>query len=158
MFREIVRKKQKISDEECFKILKNETRGILSVNGDDGYPYGSPMNHLYNEDDGCIYFHCGKFGHRLDSLKHSDKASFCVYEQGYRDEGDWALNVRSVIVFGRVEIIDDIEEISRITRQLCYKFTHDEEYIAKEIEHYADKTLLLKLLPEHMCGKLVKES
>ena len=90
MFRELVRNNKKISDEECRKLLTRENRGILSVNGVDGYPYGMPMNHYYNAEDGCIYFHCGKVGHRLDALKCSDKVSFCVCEQGTKDDNDWA--------------------------------------------------------------------
>ena len=34
---------------------------------------------FYNEEDGCIYFHCGKAGHRLDALQKHDKVSFCVF-------------------------------------------------------------------------------
>lgn len=158
MFRELKRKNKRISDEECIEILKKETRGILSVNGDGGYPYGAPMNHLYNDADGCIYFHCGRqSSHRLDSIVRSDKVSFCVCEQGYRNEGEWAFNVRSVVIFGRMEIIDDIGEVSAIAGELCRKFTQDEEYIRREIEQHARATLLLKLTPEHICGKKVKE-
>lgn len=158
MFRELVRKKKQITDEECIEILKNEKRGVLSVLGDGGYPYGMPMNHFYNEEDGCIYFHSGKAGHRPDALKRCDKVSFCVYDEGYKNEGEWALNIKSVIVFGRVEVIEDIEKIADITAKLSYKFTEDEEYIQNEIRLYASKTLLLKLKVEHMCGKIVAES
>lgn len=158
MFRELVRKNKQIPDEECIAILQKETRGILAVNGDNGYPYGMPMNHFYDPEDSCIYFHCGRNGHRVDSLKKSDRVSFCVCEQGYREEGDWAYNVRSVIVFGKVAILDDIDEVSRIARKLSYKFTQDEAYIQNEIDQFAKATLLLKLTPEHICGKFVKES
>ncbi|MBE7067586.1 MAG: pyridoxamine 5'-phosphate oxidase family protein [Ruminococcaceae bacterium] len=158
MFRGLIRKKQQITEEECLEILSKETRGVLSVNGDCGYPYGMPMNHFYNPEDGCIYFHCSKIGHRLDSLRESDKVSFCVYEHGYRKEGEWALNTRSVIIFGRIEVIDDINQVVNITTKLCYKFTQDEKYIQKEIQTGAKATLLLKLIPEHMCGKRVEES
>lgn len=98
MFRELVRKNKQITDAECIELLTKETRGVLSVNGDDGYPYGMPMNHFYSAEDGCIYFHCGKKGHRVDSINRSDKASFCVCEQGCKEDGDWAYNVRSVVV------------------------------------------------------------
>lgn len=158
MFRELARKNKQISDEECLELLTKETRGILSVNGDDGYPYGMPMNHFYNAEDGCIYFHCGRNGHRVDALSKSDKVSFCVCEQGCRENGDWAYNVRSVIVFGRMQIVDDLTEVARIARLLSYKFTQDEKYIQNEIKQYAKATLLLKLIPEHICGKRVKES
>ena len=50
MFRELVRKKQQISQEECISILKAEPRGVRSVLGDDGYPYGMPLNHYYEEE------------------------------------------------------------------------------------------------------------
>lgn len=36
MFREMHRAKQAISREECIRLLKIETRGVLSVIGDDG--------------------------------------------------------------------------------------------------------------------------
>lgn len=158
MFRELARKNKKISMEECIEVLKSETRGVVSVLGDDDYPYGMPMNHFYNEEDGKIYFHCGKCGHRLDALKKHDKVSFCVFDQGYRNEGEWALNVKSIIVFGRMEIIDDPEAIADISRKLSYKFTQDEAYIEKEIKENLRATLLLALTPEHICGKLVNES
>ena len=158
MFRELMRKNRKISTEECIDILKTTKRGVLSVNGDDGYPYGMPMNHWYNEADGKIYFHCGKSGHRLDALKKSDKVSFCTYDDGYRNSGEWALNFKSVIVFGRMEIIDDMDKIVDITTKLSYKFIQDDEYIKGEIEASAHRTLLLQLNPEHMCGKFVTEA
>lgn len=158
MFRDLTRKKQQLSPEACVALLKTETRGVLSVIGDGGYPYGTPMNHYYSEEDGCIYFHCGRKGHRLDALRLCDKASFCVYDQGFRREGEWALNVRSVVVFGRVEIVDDPDEVIRLVTPLCHKFTDDETYIQEELSRSAKATLLLKLTPEHICGKLVNES
>ena len=158
MFRELARKNKKLPREQCIELLKNETRGVLSVLGDNGYPYGTPMNHYYCEQDGAIYFHCGKAGHRLDAIKACDKVSFCVCDHGYREEGDWALNVKSVIVFGRVDIIDDRKMIEDIATKLSRKFTQDDQYIQKEIEQYAAGTLLLRLTPQHICGKRIKES
>jgi hypothetical protein len=57
-----------------------------------------------------------------------------------------------------MEIIDDPDEVVRLVTPLCYKFTNDEEYIQKELQSSAKATLLLKLIPEHICGKLVNES
>ena len=50
MFRELLRKNKEITRDECVDILTKETRGVLSVIGDEGYPYGMPMNHFYNAD------------------------------------------------------------------------------------------------------------
>ncbi len=158
MFRELARKKQQLSREECIALLQRERRGVLSVLGDDGYPYGMPMNHYYNEQDGCLYFHCGRQGHRIDALRRCEKASFCVYNEGERAPGEWAFCVKSVIVFGRVEIVEEPTVLREIATALSLKFTQDEEYIRQEIEQYAKATLLLRLLPENMCGKTVKEA
>ena len=158
MFRELERKHKQLPMDACLDVLKTEKRGVLSVLGDGGYPYGMPMNHYYNEADGKIYFHCGKSGHRLDSLWRDSRASFCTYDAGCAKPGEWALNVRSVIVFGKIEIVDDMEQIERITTALSYKFIDDEAHIRAEIEQFGPATLLLVLTPEHICGKLVKES
>ncbi|MBP5607070.1 MAG: pyridoxamine 5'-phosphate oxidase family protein [Lachnospiraceae bacterium] len=158
MFRELTRKKQMISEEECIQVLKNEPRGVLSVLGDDEYPYGMPLNHFYCEEDGKIYFHGGKTGHRVDAIKRHDKVSFCIYDQGFRNEGEWALNIRSVIVFGRIEIIEDMDKIIEISRSLSYKFTNDEKYIEHEIINAGPRTFMFALVPEFITGKLVKEA
>lgn len=158
MFRELIRKNKQLPVEDCIELLKTETRGVLSVLGDNDYPYGAPMNHWYNEVDGKIYFHCGNTGHRLDALRKHDKVSFCVFDKGVRDEGAWAYKVRSVIVFGKVTVIDDVDIIADIVTKLSYKFTQDDEYIREEIRLHGHRTLLLQLDPEHICGKLVTEA
>ena len=158
MFREMLRVKQQLPREECVRLLKEEKRGVLSVLGDDGYPYGMPLNHYYCEEDGRLYFHSGMKGHRVDALRGCPKASYCVYDQGFRRPGEWAFNVSSVIVFGTVTFIEDRETVYRIARALSHQFTSDEAYIEREIERFGPRTLLFALTPEHMTGKLVKES
>jgi nitroimidazol reductase NimA-like FMN-containing flavoprotein (pyridoxamine 5'-phosphate oxidase superfamily) len=116
------------------------------------------MNHYYGEEDGRIYFHGGKTGHKIDAIRRCDKVSFCVYDQGFRRDGEWALNIRSVVVFGRVEWVEDTETAYRISEKLCRKFTDDEAYIRKEIERSGPGTLVFALRPEQITGKLVNES
>lgn len=157
-FRELVRINRKIPEEECTRILKEELRGVLSLIGDGGYPYGMPLNHYYNEEDGKLYFHSGMKGHKIDALKQNPKASYCVMDKGYRNEGEWALNIKSVIVFGTIEIIEDKETIYDISRRLSYKFTDDEAYIENEIKQSGPGTFMFALVPEHISGKLVNEA
>ena len=158
MFRKMLRQKQALTEAECIGILKSEPRGVLSVIGDDGYPYGMPMNFYYCEEDGKLYFHGGKKGHKIDAIKACDKVSFCVYDSGYRREGEWALNIKSVIVFGRAEFIEDHSKAIEMSRALSYKYTDDAEYIEDEIKRCEAGTLCFTLTPEHISGKLVNES
>ena len=39
MFREMCRKKNEISIDMAKQLLESSRRGVLAVNGDDGYPY-----------------------------------------------------------------------------------------------------------------------
>ena len=156
MFRDITRKKQKLSLEECKEILKQEVRGVLAVNGDDGYPYALPINFYYDEERNRIYFHSGKVGHKLDAIAKSDKVSFCVYDKGYHKDGHWSLNIRSVIIFGRIHIADDWSD--ELMVNFCKRFTVDMDYIYSEIKKFKSNTSVLCLEIEHMTGKLVNEA
>lgn len=158
MFRPMRRWKQQLSDAECIAILKNEPRGILSVLGDDGYPYGIPMNHWYCEADGKLYFHGAKTGHKIDAISQCDKVSYCVHDEGYREDGQWPLHIKSVVVFGRIQPVKDAEKELEICTHLCQKFTDDKAYLEHELQHSRPNVLCLALTPEHMTGKLVKQS
>ena len=157
MFRGMRRFKQELTKEECVNILMNEPRGVLSVIGEGGYPYGMVMNHWYHEADGKLYFHGAKEGHKIDAIKSCDKVSYCVHDEGFRKEGEWALNIKSVIVFGRIRIVEDEEKIREICMNLYRKFDDDEDAPKHELTHLS-RVMCLELTPEHMTGKLVKES
>ena len=160
MFREMRRFKQQITEEECIQILTKQPRGVLSMLGDDNYPYGIPLDHWSCEENGKLYFHCAKTGHKLDAVREHDKVSYCVMDDGFRKEGDWALNIRSVVIFGRIRVVDDADdELKRkIATGLCRKFTDDEEFLKKELTNALPRAAFLELTPEHMTGKLVNES
>ena len=157
-FRPMRRNKQELSREECIRLLLQEPRGVLSVLGEGGYPYGMPINQYYCPENGRLYFHTAREGHRLDAIRAHDKVSLCVYDEGYRKEGEWALNIRSVIVFGHIREVEDQTHALEMIRGLARKFTDDEAYIQHELTSAAPRVLVLELTPEHITGKLVNES
>lgn len=157
MFRDLMRKKQALPEAECLELLKTRPRGVLSVQGEDGYPYGMPMNHWFCEADGKLYFHGGKFGHKIDALRACPKVSYCVLDEGTPAQDGWWLCFRSVIVFGQVEFVDDHDRAMEISRQLSYKYTQNEKYIEDEIRTSGPGTLVFALTPEHITGKFVTE-
>ena len=158
MFREMRRFKQLLSRQECLEILKKEPRGVLAVSGDDGYPYAFPMNFYYDEVSGKIYFHAAKTGHKMDAIQRNDKVSFCVHDAGYRKPGEWALNIKSVIVFGRIRVMEDRETVIEKVRQFALKYYPTPESVEDEIRKDGHAVQCLELTIEHMTGKLVHES
>lgn len=155
MFREMRRKKQALSEEECIDILINEPRGVLAVLGDNDYPYAVPLSHAYI--DGKIYFHgTKKESHLRDSIEKHDKVSFCVLDKGVKSDS-WWYTFRSVIVFGRMKTIDDEDlKIEKLTH-FGNKFFPTEEETKSEIDKLLDVTELYEITIEHMSGKIVKE-
>ena len=158
MFRTMRRSPQALSREEIVDVLNKETRGVLSVIGDDGYPYGVPLNHYYSEEDGKLYFHGANFGHRVDAIRRDPKVSYCVFGQEYQKQGDWAKYVKSVIVFGKAVLIEDQDEVIRVSRLICDKFPCTKEYVESEIAKDAARTLCFAIEIEDINGKLVHEA
>ena len=157
MFRKMRRFKQQLSEAECLELLEKEPRGVLALLGDDDYPYAVPLDFLYR--DGKLYFHGAREGHKLDALRRHDKVSFCVMDAGFRREGEWALNIRSVIAFGRIRAMAyDEEGIEELLRELGNKYNPDPEDVERELRGAIGRVRMLELTIEHMTGKLVNES
>jgi len=51
MFRTIRKKKNEIDINAAEALLQCSRRGILAVNGDDGYPYAIPINYFYDREN-----------------------------------------------------------------------------------------------------------
>lgn len=157
MFRPVRRKKNEMSQEAAKKLLQSTRRGVLAVNGDDGYPYAMPINFLYIEEAQKIIFHGAKAGHKVDSLKACDKVCFTVFGNETIREESWAPYVQSAVVFGRCHLIDDPEETIRLVRMLAEKYYPDQALIEEEIESSGKAVQMFEIEIEHISGKEIQE-
>lgn len=154
MFREMRRKGQQLSREECEDILKNASCGVLGVHGDDGYPYTVPVNHVYEE--GKIVFHCAKQGHKIDAIRSNDKVSFTVVAQDTVIPKKRTTAYISVIAFGRAKIVDDEAGLRHIAKLVGDKYAPDyPEACQKETDEViaANRMYCVEIEVEHMTGK-----
>lgn len=152
MFREMRRSRQALSLEESIEILKSATSGVLSVSGDDGYPYGVPMSFVYN--DSKIFFHCAKDGHKLDAIKRCDKVSFCVTAQDHVVPQEYTTYFRSVIVFGRARILEQEQEKRTALEKLAARYSPEQtEGRLEEINKLFLQVRMVELTIEHITGK-----
>ena len=157
MFREMRRFKQALSQEECSTILEKERRGILSVNGDDGYPYGVPLNFYYDKENGSIYFHSAKVGHKIDAMNGDDKVCFTVFEKdGELTDDGWSYMVNSVICFGRARELEG-EEKERAARLFGARYFPTKEELEYEMGEPFTRVRMTEIKIEHMSGKRVHE-
>lgn len=156
MFRPLRRIKNAISDEAARLLLKNEKRGVLAVNGDDGYPFAIPVNYFYDEENAKIYFHGAKSGHKADSLRKDDKVCFTVYGNEIFKE-DWAPYLQSAVVFGRCKMISDDAITEERVRELAMKYYPSKEEAEAEISRDIKAVQLYEITVEHLCGKQIHE-
>ncbi|MBQ8051741.1 MAG: NimIJ family nitroimidazole resistance protein [Bacteroidaceae bacterium] len=151
-FREMRRKRQQLSDEESLGILQRATSGTLAVLGDGGYPYAVPLSYVYA--DGRLYFHSALEGHKVDAIRNYPQASFCVIEQDVVQPKAYTTFYRSVIVFGRVHIVEDEAEKLKAARLLGERYNpNDEESLQKELEKGLARMLAIRFDIEHLTGK-----
>ena len=153
MFQVMRRSRQALSWQETEEILRRGTSGGLALAGAEGYPYAAPLSYVYTQ--GILYFHCAKVGHKLESIRRCEKASFCVVDRDEIKPEAYTTYYRSAIAFGRVRILESEEEKRRAIEQLSQKYhpmdtpAHRKAVIDRE---YAP-LCMLAFTVEHMTGK-----
>ena len=157
MFREMRRKKNDISIDMAKQLLASSRRGVLAMNGDDGYPYAIPVNYLYDDEAQRIYFHGAKTGHKVDALRACDKVCFTVYGNETVRTESWAPFMQSVVVFGRCHLMDAGSEEAQRLKQFAMKYYPSEQLVDEEIAHAGKAVQVFEIEIEHMSGKEIQE-
>lgn len=157
MFREMRRSNQQLTMEETQNILQKGTSGVLSLLGDESYPYGVPLSYVYDGEK--LYFHCAKTGHKIDAVHRESKASFCVIDQDLIMPQKYTTYFRSAIAFGKVRILESEQEKREAIEKLAVKYapedlpSHREDIIAQEWAPLC----VLEMEIHHLTGKQAKE-
>ncbi len=151
MFREMRRKDKALTNNEMLEILQTAEYGILSTIGEDGYPYGVPVNYVYHNNK--IYFHAALTGHKLDNIAFNEKVSFCVVKDVELMPDDFNTKYKSVIAFGKVKEVPEAEK-KAIYVIILEKFSKDfmesgMEYMRKA----GDDAKVFQIEIEHMTAK-----
>ena len=160
MFRPMSRSKPLLPIEQCQEILATQKRAVLSLLGDDDYPYGIPLNYVYDPtrgELGSFFFHGAMTGHKIDAITAHDKASLLVMDDGVQAEGSWWYHVNSVICFGRACVVEDSELINDMLHALGNKYFPTKEETESEIASSGHRVKMIEFKVEHMTGKGVNE-
>ena len=153
MFQEMRRKRQALSSEEISAVLNKGTSGVLALSGDNDYPYAVPISYVYDGEK--LYFHCAKSGHKLNAVQRNAKASFCVIDQDKIIPEEYTSYFRSVIVFGRIQVIKDEDKKRQAIEKLAVKYApqDSEERRREAIDREWKPLCMLEMTIDHMSGK-----
>ena len=158
MFRPIRRKKCVISNETAEKILREGEFGVLALAGDDDYPYAVPINYAF--DDGKIYFHSAKTGHKLDAIRRNNKASFCVVARHDVVAEEFTTYFVSAIAFGRIRLVEDNDDPEKFRglELLADKYSSTASAARRELELSRLSAVVVPVMTiEHLTGKAARE-
>lgn len=145
-------------------MLKKCLFGRVATVGSDGMPYITPLNYVYEPETSRIYFHhSSEPGHLLENLSHGDRVCFSVDEPGdFFASGEYACNTgqayRSVVCFGRMSHIEDVNEKKRVLGLVAQKYI-DELTPDRKYKHGWQElaiTAILSMKIEEMTGKFCK--
>ena len=153
MFREMRRKRQVLSEKDIASVLYRGTSGVLALSGDDNYPYAVPISYAYDGDR--LYFHSAKSGHKLDAIQRNCKASFCVIDKDQIVPAEYTTYFRSVIIFGRMRVIQDEQEKRAAIWKLAMKYAPDDSADGRRnaIDREWDLLCMIAMDIDHMSGK-----
>lgn len=143
--------KQQIPEAEARQIVAEATNGVLSLIDTDGRPYGVPMSFVC-DGERTIYFHCAREGRKIDCIRHCNRASFCIVALDDVQPKEFTTYYRSVIVEGRIEVVENRDEIIAALRMLGQKYSPDIDS-TREITDALDRVAVLKLDIETLSGK-----
>ena len=152
MFRGMRRKRQELSEAETIAMLQSCTSGVLAVQGDDDYPYAVPLSFAY--EDGKLFLHSAKAGHKIDAIEHHEKASFCVIAADDVVQSTFTTHFRSAVVFGRARVVVEDGEKRHALECLARKYSPDYlEAADAEIDGSWKRVCVIELAIERMTGK-----
>lgn len=152
---EMRRAKQRLSPEESLAILEKGSSGVLAL-WDGEEPYAVPLSYVYHE--GKLYFHCARAGRKLEAIKVCPRASFCVVAADDVIPEKYTTAYRSVIVSGRLRIIEDEAEMVPALRLLAAKYNPLQgEVLDNKIAEGIPRMFMLELRADEISGKQGKE-
>lgn len=152
MFRPMRRIRQALSEAESRAILEHGQTGVLSVAGDNGYPYGVPVNYVMI--DGKIVIHGAKTGHKIDAIAWEAKVSFCVIDDDTVVPAAYTTHFRSAIAFGHAAFEEDPDTMTAMLHALGKKYNPgDDAGRTAEIDRELAVTGLIVVTIDHLSGK-----
>ncbi len=152
MFKNMRRKEKLLPIDRTEEILTKGDYGVLSTIGENGYPYGLPINYVYMDD--CIYVHGAREGHKLDNIQYNSKVSFSVVDYSQVIPSQFETYYESVITFGVAKVIEGKEKELALE---AFIHKYSEDFLDKGIKYInslKDKTTIIKINIQYMTGKI----
>ncbi len=146
------RKEQEITDIAAIEDIIRKAQVCRLGLTENGRPYIVPL--CFGYKDNTLYFHSAREGKKLDIIRKNNKVCFEIDTDHELVIGkkacDCSMKYRSVIGFGRAELIEETELKRRAFDIIMQKYSDDSfEYPEESIQN----TVIIKVKIESTTGK-----
>jgi uncharacterized protein len=151
------RKDKEITDKSIIREILSKSEICRIAMTDEGCPYMVPLN--YGFAGNALYFHSAPAGRKIELIQKSNKVCFEIeyaqemvkHDSRQESACNWTTRYRSVIGYGRIEIINDLERkkkgldiiMAHYGKPLCNGYQ----------EGNLKKMVILKLTIDEISGK-----
>lgn len=120
------RRDRRLSEEEAREVLRTGEYGVLSTNGEDGYPYAVPLCYAYDEAENRVIFHgVNGTGMKYENVSRDSRACLTVVGEREPLPAKFSTRYFSVIAFGEVRLLEGEEEKRAALMKLVEKYSPD---------------------------------
>ena len=144
--------------EEIAEILGNGKFAVISMCRNNE-PYIVTLSYGYDSTDNSLYFHCAPQGLKLDFLAANPQVCATIIEDGGYVETECAHNFRTVVFWGNMHSVTDLEQKKHGMEVLLRHLESDNNMVAEKLtksENYYSRMELLKLEITQIHGKAGK--
>jgi hypothetical protein len=139
---------------EAEELLSNALVGRLGTCFND-IPYITPVNYIYGNNK--IYFHSAHKGRKIENIRHNQQVCFEIDEiisiiPGMRMPCGSTTEYKSVIVFGDIRVVVDIDEKTDALNKLIEKYAPEAPRLPHSSEA-ADRTNVLVIDVKEITAK-----
>ena len=154
-----MRKKTSLTKKECENILKRNYFMTLSTKLENGWTYLITLNYLFK--DNSLYFHCAKEGQKIDAFAYDPRVCISIVDEAKIIHELASIRFKSVIIYGIVEKIKNINIVKNILRNLVKKYcgglSEAIEFREKNLDKMLGITAVFHIKIKHITGKYFPE-
>ncbi len=151
-FRRMRKSVRQMEQHQAEEVLRSQDYGVLCVHGDEGYPYGVPVNYGYV--DGKIYIHCtSERSHKADAIQQNNKVCFTVISRHNMIEAVYSTQYTSVIVFGSARLLTEETEKRQAIHNMMAALAPSMEQEAIDSCSLMKDVIVIEITPDHITGK-----
>ena len=150
------KKEREITDRDVLVDILNEGQYVVIAMCRENEPYIVTLSYGYDREAHALYFHTALEGLKLDLIEQNPRVCGTVIEDRGYIQGECAHAYRSLVLWGEMCVVDDVDEKRRGMEILIDHLERDPDPIKHKHLQKADayeRVNILRLDIQHMTGK-----